>query len=861
MQKQWRVLPHDRLRVEQLLRDAKLPAVVAQLLVSRGVYQAETAKQFLDMKLADLREPLDLPGMPAATALLSEAIRTGKSIVIYGDYDCDGMTSTAILYRGMKLLGADVSYYVPNRLEEGYGLSEAALRKLAAHGKEVVVSVDCGIGNVAEAELCRELGMQLVITDHHQLGNQLPAADAIVHPRLPGTNYPFGELCGAGVAFKLAWALCQEICGSKRVTDQLREYLMQALSLAAIGTVADVVPLLDENRILVRHGLRSLKAQPPLGLAEMMKLTKVDQQSELSSEDIAFSLGPRLNAAGRLGQAQLGVELLTTNNPERASALAEYINQLNITLPLAGGSDAVAAGEGWSGTLSRSLDSPSSTLPEGECASQATSFMRPELLAIPEERMAQLMASDALERFRLQLERLLRFRPHTLSDREERLLAMQGEMAGAAGNAFRQLNDADLKFGNVTDHEGRSIELTHASFGQLLISPDRDVRRNAFDTYYEQFAAHENTLAATLSGSIHADVYYARARNFDDSLSAALFPDNVPTDVYDNLISAVRDSLPAVHHYLDVRRRKMQLDKIHHYDTYVPILNQVKKHHTWDQAVEVMMESLRPLGAEYCDVLKHGLEGRWADRYPNRGKQSGAFSCGSYDGNPHILMNFKEEVLNDVFTLTHEAGHSMHSWYSARHQPYEYYNYTIFVAEVASTFNEQLLTDYLIKNAEDDTERAYLINNELDGIRATVVRQTMFAEFEKQTHEMAEAGEPLTVESFRQTYRELLDAYFGPDFAVDEVLELECFRIPHFYRSFYVYKYATGLSAAVALSRRVLDGGEQELRDYLTFLSSGCSKDPLDLLRDAGVDMTKPEPVATTLQHFEKLTSELDALI
>jgi len=456
-------------------------------------------------------------------------------------------------------------------------------------------------------------------------------------------------------------------------------------------------------------------------------------------------------------------------------------------------------------------------------ASQAASFMRPELLAIPEERMAELMADDALEPFRLLLQRLLRFRPHTLSDREERLLAMQGEMAGAAGNAFRQLNDADLKFGHVTDHDGRSIELTHASFGQLLISPNRDVRRQAFDTFYRQFSAHENTLAATLSGSVQADVYYARARNYDSSLAAALFPDNVPTDVYDNLISAVRDSLPAVHHYLDVRRRKMGLEEIHHYDTYVPILNQVKKHHDWGQAIDVILESLQPLGSEYCGVLEEGLRGRWADRYPNRGKQSGAFSCGSFDGDPYILMNFKEEVLNDVFTLTHEAGHSMHSWYSSRHQPFEYYNYTIFVAEVASTFNEQLLADHLIRNAADDTERAYLINNELDSIRATVVRQTMFAEFEKRTHEMAEAGEPLTVASFRKLYRELLEAYFGPAFAIDEALELECFRIPHFYRAFYVYKYATGLSAAVALARRVLDGGKPELDAYLHFLSSGCS--------------------------------------
>lgn len=494
-------------------------------------------------------------------------------------------------------------------------------------------------------------------------------------------------------------------------------------------------------------------------------------------------------------------------------------------------------------------------------ASQAASFMRPELLAIPQPQMDALMADDRLQLYRLQLQRMLRFRPHTLSDKEERLLAMQGEMASAAGNAFRQLNDADLQFGPIEDHQGRQIELSHATFGQLMISPSRDVRQRSFEQYYRQFAAHENTLAATLAGSIHADVYQAQARNYDSSLAAALFPDNVPVEVYDNLIAAVRDSLPAVHHYFDVRRRKMGLSDLHHWDTYVPILGDIEKHHNWEQAVEVVLAALEPLGSEYTAVLGEGLRGRWADRYPNRGKQSGAFSCGSFDGDPYILMNFKQEVLNDVFTLAHEAGHSMHSWYSARSQPFQYYNYTIFVAEVASTLNEQLLTEHLMKHAADDQQRAYLINNELDSIRATVVRQTMFAEFEKRTHAMAEAGEPLTVRSFRAVYRELLDAYFGPQFVIDDQLELECFRIPHFYRAFYVYKYATGLSAAVALARRVLQGGEQELQDYLGFLAGGCSQDPLDLLRGAGVDMTEPEPVRTTLERFSQLTAELDSLI
>ena len=494
-------------------------------------------------------------------------------------------------------------------------------------------------------------------------------------------------------------------------------------------------------------------------------------------------------------------------------------------------------------------------------AGQAASFMRPELLAIDEATMAAFIADERLELYRLQLERLLRYRPHTLTDNEERLLAMQGEMAGAAGNAFRQLNDADLRFGEIEDAEGEKVELTHASFGQLLINPVRDVRRRSFEQYYQQFEAHENTLAATLAGSIHRDVYYAKARDYSSSLEAALFPDNVPSEVYDNLISAVHDSLPAVHHYFDVRRRKMGLEDLHHYDTYVPILSGIEKRHTWDQAVELILTALAPLGDEYTGVLAEGLRGRWSDRYPNRGKQSGAFSCGTFDGDPYILMNFRDRVLNDVFTLAHEAGHSMHTWYSARTQPFQYYNYTIFVAEVASTFNEQLLSEHLMKQAADDQERAYLINNELDGIRATVVRQTMFAEFEKRTHEMAEAGEPLTVASFRRVYRELLDAYFGPEFVIDPQLEYECFRIPHFYRGFYVYKYATGLSAAVALAQRVLQGGEQELGDYLGFLSGGCSQDPLDLLRGAGVDMASPDPVRTTLARFAELTQELDNLI
>ncbi len=497
----------------------------------------------------------------------------------------------------------------------------------------------------------------------------------------------------------------------------------------------------------------------------------------------------------------------------------------------------------------------------GARAAQAGSWIRPELLAIDSASMDAFLESECLEHYRLQLQRVLRYRPHTLGEKEEQLLAMQAEMAQASSKTFRQLHDADLKFGEVENEKGELVELGNATFSQFLISPDRNVRKTAFHQYYDQFQAHENTLAATLGGSIQKDVYYARARQHDSALAGALFPDNVPQSVYDNLIASVRNNFEPLYKYYELRRRLMGIDEIHHYDTYVPIISDLQVNRTWDQATDLVMESLTPLGSEYCEILEAGLRGRWCDRYPNAGKQSGAFSAGSYIGDPYILMNYKPEVLNDVFTLTHEAGHSMHSYYSSKTQSFEYYNYTIFVAEVASTFNEQLLSNYMMEHAQDDRERAYLINRDIDAIRGTIIRQTMFAEFEKITHEMAEQGQPLTVQSFREVYGQLLKDYFGPDFVVDDCLSLECFRIPHFYRAFYVYKYATGLSAAIALSKRVLNGGPQELSDYLAFLQGGCSKDPLDLLRDAGVDMEQPEPVDTALQQFASLVDQLETLL
>jgi oligoendopeptidase F len=494
-------------------------------------------------------------------------------------------------------------------------------------------------------------------------------------------------------------------------------------------------------------------------------------------------------------------------------------------------------------------------------SSEASSFIRPELMAVPDGRMKKLMADRKLAPIRLLIRRMRRYGKHTLSKKEERLLALQGEMAQASSKIFRQLLDSDMQFGPIKDETGDSIEMTNATWIKLLQSPKRAVRRRAFHQYYRQFRLHENTLAAALSGSVQKDVYYAKIRGFDSSLHAALFPDNVPKAVYENLIATVRSRLPVVHRYYDIRRRKMRLKEIHHYDTYVPILADLQSRRTWKQAADTVVKSLQPLGTQYCDVLAGGLHGRWCDRYPNRGKQSGAFSCGSFDGDPYILMNYKPDVLDDMFTLTHEAGHSMHSWYSAKHQPYAYYDYTIFVAEVASTFNEQLLSHYLTERAKGKDQRAYLVNRDIDAIRGTIIRQTMFAEFEECIHRQVESGEPLTLEAAKGVYGGLLRDYFGPDFAIDEVLELECLRIPHFYRAFYVYKYATGLSAGIALSRRVLEGGKQELDDYLRFLKAGCSQFPLEILRGAGVDMQEPQPIEKALDHFEHLVDQLDELL
>ena len=490
---------------------------------------------------------------------------------------------------------------------------------------------------------------------------------------------------------------------------------------------------------------------------------------------------------------------------------------------------------------------------------EATAFVGPEIQAIDDLTFAALLKDEYLAEWWVTLRKQRRFRPHTLTANEERLLALGSSALRGHGETFSQLTDVDLVFGKLTDENGVVRELSQSSYSSFLVRRDPSVRQCAFQTFYAEFDAHKFTLASTLANSVKADVFYARARNYSSAREAALFADDIPVGVYDNLIKTVREHLPALHRYYALRRRLLGLKEIHQFDTYVPIVDKVATDLSWDGACDQVLAALQPLGEEYVSTLEGGLRGRWCDRYENKGKRSGAFSSSSYGNPPFILMNYQRDVFSDVYTLAHEAGHSMHTWYAQRTQSYQDYHYPIFLAEVASTFNEELLTHHLLAATSDRRMRAYLVNRQIDDLRGTLYRQTMFAEFEKIVHAMEEAGEPLTLESFRSTYRGLLDAYFGPEFVIDRELELECLRIPHFYRGFYVYKYATGISAAVALSQKVLAGGSVDR--YLNFLRSGGVEMPLPTLVAAGVDMSTSDPIASALNLFSQRVSELEELL
>lgn len=495
----------------------------------------------------------------------------------------------------------------------------------------------------------------------------------------------------------------------------------------------------------------------------------------------------------------------------------------------------------------------------------AWAYFEPELLAVPQERLRQWVQAPPADAADLagyghKLDELLRQKPHVLSAQEEELLARAGDVARAPQTIFGMLNDADLTFPQVHDEEGKAVELTKARFIRLLESRDRGVRQEAFSALYATYAKQRNTLGAILGASIKRDWFYASSRRYGSSLEMALDADNIPPSVYDNLIAAVRGNLPSLHRYLRLRRKALGVDRLHMYDLYVPLVEEPAKHVPWDDAVRMVQDGLQPLGEDYLRRYRHGTAGGWVDVFENQGKTGGAYSWGVYGVHPFVLMNY-QGTIDHVFTLAHEFGHALHSHLSNEAQPYTYAGYSIFVAEVASTVNEALLMHHLLERATDRRERAYLINHYLEGFRTTLFRQVMFAEFEKITHAMLERGEALTADSLSAAYRELNAAYYGSEVECDPEIDLEWARIPHFYRAFYVYKYATGFSAAQALAEAVRREGAPARERYLGFLAGGSSQYPVELLRGAGVDMTAPEPVNRALGIFARLVEEMEGLV
>lgn len=494
--------------------------------------------------------------------------------------------------------------------------------------------------------------------------------------------------------------------------------------------------------------------------------------------------------------------------------------------------------------------------------SSETSFFNPEIQSIDENKIKEWILLPEFADYKIFLEKILHFKPYVLSEKEERLLSLQMQSSSTAETAFSVLTNVDMNktFGSI-NMDKEEMPLTQSTWSVFMANQDRTVREKAYKQFYKKFEENQNVIAALYAGSVNQDVFYVQARGHESSLSHALYADKVPLAVYHNLIDCVHKNLKPLHDYYSLRKKVLGVDELRHYDVYVPLVKDVEKHTTYEEAVEICRNALAPLGKEYTDRLCDGLLNGWVDRYENVGKRSGAFSSGAFIGDPFILLNYQEDSIRDVFTMAHEGGHSMHSWYAVHNNPFLSYDYTIFEAEVASTFNEELVFQYLYKNAKTKDMKAYLLANHANDILATLYRQTMFAEFELKTHEFVEKGVPLTAELLRKTYRELLELYFGPEMHFEDNSDMEGLRIPHFYSSFYVYKYATGISAAMALAKKVVNGGQKEKDDYFAFLKSGGSRYPIEALKVAGVDMESSEPIQAACDIFAETVAELSQLL
>lgn len=495
-------------------------------------------------------------------------------------------------------------------------------------------------------------------------------------------------------------------------------------------------------------------------------------------------------------------------------------------------------------------------------ASAALSFITPEIMDMDEAVIEQYLAEhEDLAVYRQSLKETLMARPHILPAEQEALMAQMGEVRGASSNTFSVLNNADLVFPVIKDDKGEDFQITHGNYIKALESSDRDFRERAFKAVYATYDSFKNTFASTLAGKVKGANATARIRKYDSARHAALSNNFIPEAVYDQLVEAINDHLPLLHRYVALRKQVLGVDELHMYDLFTPLVPETDMEYAYDDAKRVMVDSFAPLGKDYQDTVQHGLDNRWVDVLENKGKRSGAYSSGTYGTNPYVLMNWQNNV-NNLFTLAHEFGHSMHSYYTRKHQPYAYGNYSIFVAEVASTCNEELLFEHLLNTLEDEQQKIYLLNHWLDGFRGTVFRQTMFAEFEHLMHELDRQGVPLTAEKLTEEYYALNQKYFGEDMVIDEEIGYEWARIPHFYYNYYVYQYATGQSAATALSKKILEEGEPAVEKYINnFLKAGCSAAPIDVLKAAGVDMSSPQPIIDACKVFEQKLNELEALL
>lgn len=480
-----------------------------------------------------------------------------------------------------------------------------------------------------------------------------------------------------------------------------------------------------------------------------------------------------------------------------------------------------------------------------------------EILSIEDKVFDEYLNDKGFDELKVSLFRLKRQKQHILDEKSEQILAAQMEIGSKSSKIFSDLTNVDFKFGEI---DGKP--LTQSTFSIFLKSDDEKIREKAYKQLYKVYEDHQFTLANVYETSIRQDIFSSKVRGYKSTRAKKLFADNVSEEVYDNLIEQVHKGLPVLHRYYKLRAKLMNKDKIHHYDVYTSLVSGSETHHTYDEAVDIICKALQPLGTDYVSTLKKGLtEDRWVDKYETEGKRSGAFSSGTYTSVPYILMNYNEESLRDIFTLIHEGGHSMHSFFSNNNNNYFNHDYTIFEAEVASTFNEQLLAHYLITNSKDKKEKAYIVGKQLDDIIATLYRQTMFAEYEHKMHVLAEEGKPITVDVMRKEYRNLLEMYFGEDVILEDISDMEGLRIPHFYSSYYVYKYATGISAAISLSNKVLNGNEKDLEEYMSFLKSGGSLFPIDTLKLAGVDMASEEPIINAINHFENMLDAFESLV